>query len=693
MVTAPDSLIRSRRHRLPILLQRETAECGLACLAMIASCFGRRIDLDTLRNRHGPSSRGATLADLMHTAGMMKLTARPLRVELAELHRLRLPAIVHWRTNHFVVLVKRRRRRLLIHDPACGRRQVTWTEFRESFSGVALELRPAPGFRRGEDKQKLSFGDFAGSFRHLYCYLALMLCLLLSTQALALVPPIATQILIDELVLGQDRQWLYGALGGLGLVMLTGIMLEGLRRWTGLFAGTRLAVDSSVGIMHQLFSLPTTFFRRRHAGDLISKLDSLAPIREALTDHVINSVVHASVLITTFAIMFAYSGALTAVSVAGFALSLLIIWLILPRSRRLREQALVHTATQNNSLLESIRACDVVKSLGLEHVRLAHWQKHFAEATNANVREGKLAIARDSGIGIVGVIEQVLFLGVGITGVLEQDLTLGVLFAFLSLRTRFGSSALGLADTFQQFFMLKVHTGRLSDIALAKPEAASPAGAIRSTIRGSLKAENVGYAYEPGNWIIREFSCNIAAGSNVVITGPSGCGKTTLLKLLAGHLSPGSGQLYVDNMELSLWHRDALRRQTAFVLQNDALFQGTITENISAFDASPDLARVCVAAVTAEIWDDIQALPMKLETQTGDNGRNLSGGQVQRLLVARALYRKPRILFLDEATSHLDVATERRVLQNVSALGITVVNVAHRPDVIKRATKVIELAP
>ena len=239
--------------------------------------------------------------------------------------------------------------------------------------------------------------------------------------------------------------------------------------------------------------------------------------------------------------------------------------------------------------------------------------------------------------------------------------------------------------------MLKVHTGRLSDIALAEPLPAIPPGAINSRIKGSLRAENIAFAYAAGTWIVRDFCCDIAAGVNVVITGPSGCGKTTLLKLLGGHLPANSGQIYVDNMELALWNRDSLRGQTGFVLQNDTLFQGSVTENISAFETVPDLARLREAAIIAEIWPDIQALPMKLQTQVSDMGKNLSGGQVQRLVLARALYRKPTILFLDEATSHLDVSTERRVLQNINALGITIVSVAHRPDAIDRAEQVISL--
>jgi ATP-binding cassette subfamily B protein RaxB len=681
---------RRRRRKVPVILQQENAECGLACLSMIAAHYGKHISLGELRRLQGATCKGVTFGDLLRATKVLQLTARPLRLACSELHHLQLPAVLHWRMNHFVVLV-RCGRRYLIHDPASGRRKIGRREFDESFTGAAMEFLPARTFEQREKGKNLSLADFAGSFRHLWRYLGLMFCLLLSTQVLALAPPVATQILIDELVLGQDSEWLYRALAGLALLMLTGVMLEGFRLWIGLFTGTKLAIDSSVSVMNHLFRLPAEFVNRRHTGDLMSKLESLTPVREAITEHVINSIVHGGIMLTTLAIMFLYSGWLTAVSLAGFTLSALVLVTILPASRRLREQAIIHTAAQNTSLVESLRAYDVVQALGLEHLRLAHWQNHFFDATNARIREGKLSIAQKTGTGVIGVLEQVLFLGVGIAGVLDKNLTLGVLFAFMSLRSRFGSAVLGLAEAIQKFFMLKVHTSRLSDIVLAKPVPTCPAGAITSTIKGSIRAEKLAFAYTTGAWIVQGFDCNIAAGSNVVITGPSGCGKTTLLKLLAGQLSADFGQIYIDNMEMSLWHRDSLRRQTGFVMQNDALFQGSVTENITAFDTRPDLARLREAAVSAEIWQDIQLLPMKLQTQVSDMGKNLSGGQVQRLLLARALYRKPAVLFLDEATSHLDVGTERRVLQNISELGITIVSVAHRPDAISRAQQIIRM--
>jgi len=691
-VTAIADFGLRRGHRqVPVILQQERAECGLVCLAMIAAHFGRITDLASLRQQCGLSGNGATFQEMLEIASRLQLIARPVRLSLSELTSLRLPAVLHWRMNHFVVLTKVIGNRFVIHDPAAGKRTVDVAEFDQSFTGVALEVTRSRQFVPYKDHKRMGITAYVGSFRHLYRYLALIFGLLLVSQILALVPSIATQIVIDEVVLGQDRSWLYRALGGLAIVMLTGILLEGLRGWVSLYAGTRLTADSTVCIINHLFRLPVSFINRRHLGDLMSRLESLTPIRQALTEHGVNALVQLIVLITTLLIMYLYSPWLTAVSVAGLLTTLALIFSLLPRTRRLSEQALIHQATQNSSLVESLKGYETVQGLNLSNVRRLHWQHSFHQATNARVEQGKLAIFRAAASGVIGAAEQVAFLAIGVTGILEKEITMGVLFAFIVLRGRFSGAAFALTDLLQRFSLLEVHTNRLSDIVLAEPIPEGPAGAITGELTGSLRAINLSFCYDANIPVIEHFQCDVAAGANVVITGPSGCGKTTLLRILSGQLAFNDGQILVDGVERSLWNKQALSDQCAIVMQTDNLFQGTIAENISAFSATPDLALVRTAAIRAEIWADIQRLPMQTQTLIGDTGIGLSGGQIQRLTLARALYRQPRILFLDEATSHLDVATEKRVLRNIAKLKMTIISVAHRPDAISLAGQVITL--
>lgn len=681
----------SRRTRVPVIRQQEAAECGLAALAMVAAHHGYLIDLSQLRRRVPTSSRGMNLRNMLEAASVLRLSGRALRLSIDELGKLSLPSILHWQMGHFVVLVKLLKNGAIVHDPARGRCKVSNAQLHECFTGVALELEPMVDFRPGSHRGRLTLTDFARSFSGLGGYLSLILIVLIATQALALVPPVATQLLIDDVLLSSQPGSLRMAFLGLGLVMLVTVLLETLHKWVSLYVGTHLALRSSTNTIRHLLFLPVKYFHNRHVGDLLSRVDSLSPIRNTLLESSVTGLVHGVVILATLALMFFYSTQLSVLTLLGLALSSVIGWSILPASRRLTEQALLYGASHRNSLLETLRATSTVKALGLELTRWSAWHNDFVSATDTRFREMRLGLAGSFLLGLVNVADQLLFLGIGIHGVIEQQLTIGMLFAFLTLRGRFRDAAMSLAAIAKNLFMLPVHIERVSDILLSDAEAEPPAGAVITPLTGAINVQHLSFNYPGERNLFTNLSFSIKASEAVVLTGPTGCGKSTLLMLLATQLVPSRGSLSFDAVDVRLRDVRNVRSQLGVVLQDDRLFRGSIAENIAAFDPAIRLERVRAAARAAAILSDIESMPMSFNTLLSGMGDSLSGGQRQRLLLARALYRRPRILLLDEATSHLDIASEKQVLDNLEQLGITIISVAHRPQVLHRAQRIIRL--
>jgi len=681
-----------RRRSVPVVLQQERSECGLACLAMVASTIGCDRSLTRLRRMSGPVNRGAGLEQLLRLSRQLGLVARPVKLPLSDLRKLALPAVLHWRMNHYVVLVRVHRRQVLIHDPAIGRQWVAINELDASFTGIALELRRGPDFVPCARDTEAGLFRLIRGVRDVRQYLATVLLLVLAGQLMSLAPALVTQLLIDEVILGQADLWLQSALIGLAAVLLSGILLDMLRRWLTLYAGARLAVDTTCNLVAHLFRVPAEFIRDRHLGDVMSRLDSLVPLRQAVTEKGVDVAANVTMLFVTLAVMTIFSVTLTLVSLIGLLATFTVLGVMLPKMQQLNNRLLAQRADENTSLMESLRAYESIQSLGLADVRGTHWQNRYFASTDTAYRLGRREITRTSLLGIIAGGEQVAFLLMGISGAIEQKISIGVLFAFMSLRSRFAGAATRLVEGFHFFSLLRVHVRRLADLTSVESEKPAPAGAHKTALVGKLEARKMNFGFSPDTPLVRNFECRIAPGTHVVITGPSGCGKSTLLRIMSGQLAPGSGEFLVDDVELELWDRAAYVQQIGVVLQSDHLFQGTIAENIAGFSACPDMARVRRAAMAASVWDDIRQMPMQTETLLGDTGSSLSGGQVQRLAIARALYREPKILFLDEATSQLDIETENRVLANIGKLDITIVSVAHRPGAIEKAAQVITIS-
>ncbi len=688
-----DLLQFSGRRRLPFVRQNEASECALACLAMIAGYYGFETDLNTLRRRHSVSLKGANLKQLIAIAARLDLACRPLRAELEALPHLATPAILHWDMNHFVVLKEVRGRTAVIHDPAHGVRRMTLDEISPHFTGVALEVMPAPGFRPRKEKAKLRLTDLWTRAHGLAGAIVQVLVLSALLQIFALVAPFYMQLVVDEVLVKFDADFLLVLAIGFGLLVLIHTGTQALRGTVILYAANQLGFQMVANLFRHTLRLPLSWFEKRHIGDIVSRFSSTGPIRDLFTQGLVSAVVDGVMAVATLILIFVYSWKLGLVVLAALGLYLLLRLGLYRAFRQRNEEQIVAAAKEQTNFMESVRAIQSIKLFAREAEREAVWQNRYAERINAGIRVGRLNIGFEAANTLLFGLENVLVIYLGARAVMAGELTVGMLFAFMSYKQNFIDKAVKLVERLIEFRLLDLHLERIADIALAEPE---PAGgdAVRSLtgvwpVAGALALENVSFRYAEGEpWVLKDVTLEIAPGEHVVFIGPSGGGKTTLVKIMAGLFQPSAGRGLVDGIALTTFGLAAYRSQIGAVMQEDALLSGSIADNISFFDPEADLARIEECARLAQVHDEIAAMPMGYDSLIGDMGTVLSGGQKQRVLLARALYRRPRILILDEGTANLDPDTERRVLDMLDSLSITRISVAHRETLLARADRV-----
>ena len=659
---------------------------------MVADFHGLRMNLAATRLKAGGAARGHTLRTLMEAAERLGLSGRPLRLALSELPQLQLPCVLHWDLDHYVVLGEIRKDRALILDPARERRWWPLDKLDRHFTGVALELTPGACFEPEDLRGSLPLRPIARSFRRLGRTLASLTVIALAMQLLGLAAPVLSQILIDEVTASRDADMLNSLLLAMGLLAAIAIPLQLLQAWIGIWLSTSISLQTSRNLTQRLFSLPAGYFRERHVGDIVSRMQSLAPIVNFATGSVVRGIINLLQLTLTGIVMAIYSPLLMLISIAGVVLRSALVWSVLPTQRRLARDGIKAGARQSSALLESLRGSETVKALAGETERVSVWQTHLVEKLNYGVRGARIGMYSGAGLAALGEAGRVAFLGVGVLALFNGQITLGALFAFMTLRSRFSGALAVLIALFQQAYMLRLHAERLGDIVEHEPEPGD--GLPVHDLAGRFEARGLGFSYGSAeSSVLQGFSCRIEPGELVVLTGPSGSGKSTLLKLLAGLEQATAGSLLADGARIDKLDRRSYRRQLGLVLQGDVLFRGSIAENISFFDPAPDPARIDEVARMVAMHEEIRQLPMGMATQIGDMGSNLSGGQVQRILLARALYRQPAALLLDEATSHLDPDTEERVVRMLRDLDVTIICAAHRPAVLRYADQALEISP
>jgi ATP-binding cassette subfamily B protein RaxB len=682
-----------RTQRLPVLLQTEAAECGLACISMIASYWGHQIDIARMRRRFSVSLKGVTLKGVIAMAQGLSLSARPLKLDMQHLPDLKLPCVLHWDLNHFVVLKAVSGKNAIIHDPAVGERKLSLDDFAMHFTGVALELTPTEHFKKQHETQTFSMLSLMGRVVGLKHGLSQILLLGLALQVCLLVAPFYMQWVVDEALLTSDRDLI--TILGLGFLALVVVQtaITAVRSWVTTVLSTSLNFQWFGNAFTHLMKLPLSYFSNRHSGDIVSRFGSIQTIQRSMTTQFVEGIIDGVLVIGTLCMMLIYSVKLAAIACIAVLLYGLLRGTIFRSLRAATAEQIIHAAKQQTHFLESVRGVQSVRLFGRAEERRTGWMNILAEQFNADLKISKLSVSYQTANTLLFNGERIIVIWLAALAVMENQFSVGMLFAFLSYKDQFSQRTASLVDKLFELRMMKLHGERLADILLTEPEQdAQDAEIDVEGIAPSIEFRNVSFRYADSEpYVLKQLNLTIPAGQSIAIVGASGCGKTTLMKLLLGLIEPSEGEILMGGIKIEQLGLSNFRKLIGTVMQDDSLFSGSVGDNICFFDPTRSQADIEACAQLASVHADIASMPMAYNTLVGDIGTGLSGGQKQRILLARALYRKPKVLVLDEATSHLDVGNEQAVNTAIKQLSLTRIIVAHRPETIAMAQRVVVL--
>lgn len=560
------------------------------------------------------------------------------------------------------------------------------------FTGVALELLPTSEFNPLDERKKISPRQLSGPIIGLRRALLQLITLALVLETLAICTPLFNQFIIDEVISSGDRELLTVLTLGFGLAIIVQTAISLARSWLLMRWQVDISLQWGTRVFAHLCRLPFLYFQKRTLGDIASRFGSISTIQGSLSGLFEENLLDGAMAVIALGMMLLYSPKLTLVVViAMFGYTLLRVFLYQPFREASRER-LVLSAKENSFFLETVRAHLPVKLFGQEAHRCARWQNLKQDVLNRETATQKLTILfRLTSTAIFSTQGLVLFY-LGAEMVMENILTVGMLMAFISYATTFSQRILTLTDLAININMLDVHTQRLADIVMEPAEPRPDQQASTHELKGTLTVRNLRFRYgEDAPWLIDGIDLTITAGQSLAITGPSGSGKTTLCKILLGLLRPTEGEILLDGVPIHHIGLQRYREMVGTVMQDDILLTGSLLENISFFASPSDEERVKYCANLAAIDRDIAAMPMGYQTMVGELDNIVSGGQKQRILLARALYKQPRILLLDEASSQLDLENERKINEELADIQLTRIVIAHRPETIASCDRIVML--
>lgn len=676
----------------PIILQSEMNECGLACIAMLAGYYGKKIDITSSRLLHNVTAGGMSVRELIDTFAIINMTACASRVEIEELYSLSRPVILHWELNHYVILTKIDKKKATINDPATGRRIISLAELSNKFTGVIIDAWITESFTKKPIEIQFKIMDLFKPFNGKYKILTGVVFISLVIEMLSLSVPMGTQFTIDTLLSSSDFSSIYT----LSFIVFTLLIIKSLLSFARSIAIMNLKFFIGVRwaemFFNKIINLKLPFFLKRHIGDITSRFQSLSEVRDGLDANMISSFLEVIVIIFSLIIMFYYMPLLL---VPPLFLSIIYVTARLffyEKYKTLKGEVIYHEAIQQSHFIESIRSISSIRMLNLFTIRRLEWLNYVKNSIKASNESFKLDLYMTTlsvFIQSVSAISIIIFSAFSNGEVIST----GLLFSMLLYGNMIVSKTIKLTDSLIDFTLLSVHANRLTDIVLYPIEENGTHELYIKDDKDCIEIKNLAFKYnEDEPYIFHDVNLNIKKSENIAIVGSSGCGKSTLFKILSGLYEATSGDVFFYGVNSKELDKKNLRNNVAYVMQDDRLLSGTIAQNISSFTNDIDYDRVIECAKYASVHNEIANLPLSYETIIGDLGEGLSGGQIQRITIARALYRKPKILLLDETTSNLDVKNEAKINASIRNLPITKIFIAHRPETINTADRVYDLS-
>jgi HlyB family type I secretion system ABC transporter len=693
--SAETPVSRAPRRRLPHVYQLDEMDCGAACLAMVTRYFGKTVGLPRIRELVDTSTDGTSLFGISHGAQALGLEARNVRASKSRLDSLPLPAVCHWEGNHWVVLYEVGSSGVRIGDPARGVRRLSREEFLGKWTGYATLLATSPAFEALADEKRDYSWLLAFLRPHRRAIIGATL-LALTAAGFELAVPVFTQVIVDDAIPDGDTQLLMIGLAAMLAVLVAMVAATVAERYILSSAAVRIDTVALDFLTGRLLGLPMSYFARRRTGDIERRLAGVRQVRAILVDSGVEGLTLVAQVVAALCLMLVYSWVLTLVYLAVVPLYLVLMRYSARRLRPMFDNLEEAYGRYSSQQIDAIRGIETVKALAAEDGFREQMRDRFTSLAERVFRAEFLVMTYQGAIQLVTILSLVLFLCAGGLLVIDGQLTLGEFVAFNTLVLLTNGPVLVLLSLWDELQEGRILLDRLSDVVEAEPEQGADKDGLQTvrSVDGAVRLRNVGFRYggPDSPEILSGIDLEVQPGTTVAVVGRSGSGKTTLVKLIAGLLEPTEGSVELDRTDLKTVDYRTARRHIGFVLQDSYLFDDTIARNI-AFGEPPDPATVQWAARVAAIHDFVERLPLGYETRVGDSGLRLSGGQAQRIAIARAVYRRPAVLLLDEASSSLDSESERSVQRHLDELmaGRTSIVIAHRLSTVRNADLIVVL--